>query len=180
MNNKYYELYNNKDLMDALREAIADTRFEFPENNEIPESFMIGYIEYFEEQLEKDPNNEYYQNTLNFIDKCHFLFASNEYFIFDYYSPEYKRNFFISWDTEGTCEILNGNCVSLLDNYYLKSAILKPIRLNYIRKCKSLGFVYDKTDFEAHDECEEKEPYERLFSREKMKNDTLLYAALSD
>jgi hypothetical protein len=62
----------------------------------------------------------------------------------------------------------------------LKRAILKPIRLNYIRTCKSLGFIYDKTDFEAHDECEKKEPYERLFSREKMKKDALLYAALND
>jgi hypothetical protein len=180
MNDKNYELYQNTKFMMALKEAVEETEFEFPENNELPEGFMIGYYDYFEEQLADDPDNEEYKNILEFIDKCYFLFASGEYFIFDYYSEEYKRNFYICWDTEGTCEILNGNCVSLLDNYELKCAVLKPIRLNYIRKCKSLGFIYDKKDFEDHEECEKKEPYERLFSKEKMKNDKLLYSVLRD
>lgn len=166
--------------MEALRYAIEDTEFEIPENNELPEGFQIGYYDYFQEELLKDPENNEYRNILKFIDKCFFLCSSYEYFIFDYYSEEYQRNFYISWDTEGTCEILNGNSVSLLDNYEFKRVILKPIRLNYIRKCKQMGFIYDKTDWIYEAECEKNEPYERLFSKEKMKKDKLLYASLRD
>lgn len=180
MNNKNYDLYKNTKFMEAFKYAIEDTEFEIPENNELPEAFKIGYYDYFQKELLKDPENDDYRNILKFIDKCFLLCSSYEYFIFDYYSEEYQRNFYILWDTEGTCEILNGNCVSLLDNYELKREVLKPIRLNYIRKCKSLGFIYDKTDFESDTKCEEKEPYEKLFSKEKMKKDKLLYTALSD
>lgn len=179
MNKEHYKLYENKEYMNALNILLNNSEFILTEDHSIPEDFIEGYVDYFKEQVDQYPDNMENKNALIFIEKSIFLMASDEYTIFDYYSEAYKKNFYIIWDSEGTCEVLHGNCVSIFDNVIFEY-ILKPTRLNFIRKCKELGFKYDKTDFEAELNNASQSLYKKLYSKETLKDDPYLCAVLWD
>lgn len=179
MNKEHYKLYENKEYMKALNVLLERSVFDLTADHNIPEDFIEGYVDYFKEQVNKNANNIDASNSLIFIEKCLYIMGNNEYTIFDYYSEAYKKNFYISWDTEATCEVLYGNCVSMFDNYIF-DGILKPTRLNFIRKCKALGFKYDRSDFEAEQYNSSQPLYTRLYSKKTLKDDPYLCAVLWD
>jgi hypothetical protein len=180
MNKKHYEIYENPAYMKALNELLEDSEYTLSPDQELPEHFILRYAGSFEEELVEDPNNIEAQNALVFIDRCYYLMEHEERYIFDYYSEEYKKNFYISWDSEGCCEVISGNIVSMVDDHMIFQYILKPKKLTYIRRCKSLGLKNDRTDFEMMAANSAKGIHDRIYRKETLKDDPFICAVLWD
>lgn len=169
--NNHYEIYNNQQYREALEYILDGTEFDIMIDKEYPCYFIDRYVNVIKEDLENDPDDIESKNILIFLEKSKFIIESEYSFIFDYYSEYYKKHFYVSWDSEGTATVLNGNIVSIFDNH-LFEYILKPIRLNYIRKCKGLGLKYEREDFKLENE--------NKYEKKNLIDDPYLYAIIFD
>jgi hypothetical protein len=137
-----------------------------------PDYFISNYIDFFKNDVIENPEDDTAKNILIFIEKSKFIIESEYGFIFDYYSEVYQKHFYVNWDSEGDAKVFHGNIVSFFDDISFSSHILKPTRLNYIRKCKAIGLKYETADFKIGNEG--------MYRKENLIKDPYLYAIIGD
>lgn len=170
--NNYYEIYYNKEYLKALEYILEDSEFKIMIDQEYPDYFISNYIDILKNDVIENPEDDTAKNILIFIEKSKFIIESEYGFIFDYYSEIYQKHFYVNWDSEGDAQVFHGNIVSFFDDISFSSHILKPTRLNYIRKCKAIGLKYETADFKIGNED--------MYRKENLIKDPYLYAIIGD
>lgn len=144
--NKKNEIYKNNKYIEALKELVKNSDYSLSMFSEEPEEYFGEYTDFIKSELEDDPDNVNYQNKLKFCDNAYLIMASGEFCILNYYSKKLNNYYFFVWDSEGVCYHLEGDYVNFIDNTFIKENIIKPDRLNFIRRCQAIGLVYKPID----------------------------------
>lgn len=177
MYNKHYDIYQKPEYIEGLKKLIENSDYKLVMfSKKLKKEFKKYFIDYMIEELENDPTNVVCQNRVKFFEKSYYVMASGEFFLFNYYSEAHQKSYFVAWDSEGTSYHLDGDYVNFIDNTFFKDNIIKPDRLNFIRRCQAIGLKYKKLD---SDDDDNESDYEKEFiERNKICEDVYMTAVL--
>lgn len=152
--NKKHDIYKNNKYIEALKELVKNSDYSLSMFSEEPQQYFGEYIDFLKRELEDDFDNVNCQNKLKFFDNAYLFMASGEFFILNYYSEKLNNYYFFAWDSEGVCYHLEGDYVNFIDHIFIKDNIIKPDRLNFIRRCQAIGLSYKQIDSEQENKPE--------------------------